>query len=211
MSTEHLPVFPLNVPLMPGCIMPLQIFEKRYLDMVSHCMRTNTGFVVTLLKPGSERQEVIRPNQTEEQDTLPFYNQGTLAQIVDFDQRDNGLLAITIEGKERRNLTQIDQSNSGLWQANTVTVLETGSPSGENKDVLIGLFERALSMNGNLAEKIQPKKLTTEQLMNYLIMFLPLAADLKQSLVENGDLSDRWKQLLTTLSALLDTDQSTIQ
>ena len=52
MSGDLIPVFPLNTPLLPGCKMPLQIFEQRYLDMVSSCMKAGTGFVVALLEPG---------------------------------------------------------------------------------------------------------------------------------------------------------------
>ena len=61
MNPSELPVFPLNSPLLPACKMPLQIFEKRYLDMVSQCLRTQTPFVVALLQPGAERHEVITP------------------------------------------------------------------------------------------------------------------------------------------------------
>ena len=38
MNTEELPLFPLSAVLLPGGRLPLQIFEPRYLDLVSHCM-----------------------------------------------------------------------------------------------------------------------------------------------------------------------------
>ena len=41
-----LPLFPLNTVLFPGCILDLQIFEARYLDMISSCMKQGGGFGV---------------------------------------------------------------------------------------------------------------------------------------------------------------------
>lgn len=73
--------------------MPLQIFEQRYLDLVSHCMKTETGFGIVWLQQGSE---VSRPGQKE----LRFGEFGTYARIVDWDSLPNGLLGITIEGGE---------------------------------------------------------------------------------------------------------------
>ncbi|MEC9300381.1 MAG: LON peptidase substrate-binding domain-containing protein, partial [Pseudomonadota bacterium] len=42
-ETEQIPLFPLRVVMFPGGRLDLQIFERRYIDLVSHCMRTSTG------------------------------------------------------------------------------------------------------------------------------------------------------------------------
>ena len=50
-----LPLFPLNTVLFPGCILDLQIFEARYLDMIGRCMKQGGGFGVkpsNFTKPG---------------------------------------------------------------------------------------------------------------------------------------------------------------
>ena len=47
---KEIPLFPLNVNLLPEGFMPLQIFEPRYIDMVKLCMSDNLGFVVVLDK-----------------------------------------------------------------------------------------------------------------------------------------------------------------
>ena len=44
----NLPLFPLNTVLFPGCVLDLQIFEARYLDMISRCMKQGSGFGVVL-------------------------------------------------------------------------------------------------------------------------------------------------------------------
>ena len=51
---QNIPLFPLHTVLYPHGRMPLQIFEPRYLDLVSECMKTDTGFGVCLIKQGAE-------------------------------------------------------------------------------------------------------------------------------------------------------------
>lgn len=86
--------------------MPLRVFETRYLDMVSRCLREDIGFVVVMLKEDSS------PDFDH-----PFYDKGTLAKIVDFDQGSDGLLNIVVEGQEQVLIQHADQMLDGLWVA----------------------------------------------------------------------------------------------
>ena len=54
------PLFPLGTVLFPGCVLDLQIFEARYLDMVSTCMRRGEGFGVVGILEGQEAGEAAR-------------------------------------------------------------------------------------------------------------------------------------------------------
>ncbi len=204
MSPQTLPVFPLNSPLLPHCQMPLQIFEKRYLDMVSHCMRTSTGFVVALLRPGLERHEVITPDLTPVTQTSPFYSTGTLASIVDFGQRDNGLLAITIAGGPRVDLNQIQQEKSGLWTAQITERAEQPEPEHGERPLQewTDLLEQLLGFSGLQALRDQVDMTASEQVMNYLIMLLPLPAAVKQDLLESDDHALRWEKLNNVIALL---------
>jgi Lon protease-like protein len=49
-----LPVFPLNTVLYPGGLLPLKIFEQRYLDMTKACLRDATPFGVCRIREGRE-------------------------------------------------------------------------------------------------------------------------------------------------------------
>ena len=49
-----LALFPLNTVLFPGCVLDLQIFEARYLDMISRCMKQGAGFGVVCILEGDE-------------------------------------------------------------------------------------------------------------------------------------------------------------
>lgn len=93
MNTQTIPLFPLNTVLFPGGLLPLRIFEPRYLDMVSWCLRNDSPFGVCLIRHGSEVGQAA--------DTYPV---GTLANIIDWNHRDDGLLGIMAEGQQRFRL-----------------------------------------------------------------------------------------------------------
>ncbi|WP_417521636.1 LON peptidase substrate-binding domain-containing protein [Marinobacter sp.] len=97
------PVFPLNSVVLPGGRVPLQLFEPRYLDMLTRCMKEDQGFVITLLQNGSEAGRVAS-----------FHETGTYVRIIDFQQLDNGLLGITVEGDAKVCITQSWQQDDGL-------------------------------------------------------------------------------------------------
>lgn len=86
-----LPLFPLNTVLFPGCRLDLQIFEPRYLDMISRCMKQDSGFGVVCIVEGEEVGEAASR----------FSVLGCEARVCDFQQRPNGLLGIRVEGGRR--------------------------------------------------------------------------------------------------------------
>ena len=96
------PLFPLRTVLYPGGPLPLRIFESRYLDMVSNCMKHDSPFGVLLIKKGSE----AGPATT--------YEIGTLARIVDWYQGSDGLLGVTAVGGERFRLLSSSRKPDGL-------------------------------------------------------------------------------------------------
>jgi len=99
------PLFPLTTALFPGGPLPLRVFEPRYLDMVSRCMREQVPFGVLLLSGATEAggHTVVR---TE--------NIGTLATIIDWYQGADGLLGITAFGGERFRLLGMQRQADGL-------------------------------------------------------------------------------------------------
>lgn len=90
---ELIPLFPLRSVLFPGGRLPLQIFEQRYIDLVSHCMKTDTGFGVCLISKGAE---ATSPGARQQVERVGMY-----ARIVDWDQLPSGLLGITVEGQHK--------------------------------------------------------------------------------------------------------------
>ena len=90
---EIIPVFPLHTVLFPGGLLALKIFEARYLDMVSECLRHNRGFGVCLIRQGNEVGQAAITEAV-----------GSYAGIKDFQQYPDGLLGITVEGQQRFRL-----------------------------------------------------------------------------------------------------------
>jgi len=102
--SRELSLFPLNVNVLPGGYLPLQIFEPRYLDMVKDCMSKEIGFCVVLIKPSNRSKS----------ESIDFYKKGTYAEIVDFNQLENGLLGITVQGKYRIEVLEESVQKDGL-------------------------------------------------------------------------------------------------
>ncbi len=191
---DKTPIFPLSTPLLPGCVLPLQIFEQRYLSMVSDCMKKGSGFVVTLLKEGTE---VERGGQR-----VNFADFGCLGTITDFGQKENGLLTIEVTGATRVELSNIEKSEAGLWLGDYKEMPERGVPDEESLEALKLLLSRLL--DHEMMQGIQ-KHVNLEssiEVMNYLIMLLPLPPMQKQGLLETDNLELRWYNLLMAITRL---------
>lgn len=133
MSEQSISIFPLRTVLFPASKIPLRIFEPRYLDMVSKCLRSNTEFGVVLSK------EVMQPGMYE------TYSIGTLASIIDWSQDNDGLLNITALGTKKFKLISISKQEDGL-NIGDINVLkpEEDFKAPPNFDNMIRLLEAIL-------------------------------------------------------------------
>jgi Lon protease-like protein len=109
LTLQSLPLFPLGAVLFPGGVLPLRIFEVRYLDMIGRCHKAGAPFGVVLLTQGNE---VRRPGSAE-----AFCHVGTLATISELDTPRPGLMMIRAGGTQRFRITASDQLRHGLWVA----------------------------------------------------------------------------------------------
>lgn len=108
-----LPLFPLGTVLFPGGLLPLRIFEVRYLDMIRRCHREGRPFGVVTLTQGHEvRQAGAGPEA--------FHAVGTLATIAELSAPQPGLFMIRAHGGSRFRLTSSQQLTHGLWVGETV-------------------------------------------------------------------------------------------
>lgn len=90
MDKLRIPLFPLHAVLFPGGALPLRVFESRYLDMISQCMRSKSNFGICLISDGSEVGSAATT-----------FSVGTLVEISYFQQLKDGCLGITARGKQR--------------------------------------------------------------------------------------------------------------
>ncbi|PMS21236.1 ATP-dependent protease [Trinickia dabaoshanensis] len=102
----ELPLFPLHTVLFPDGLLPLKIFEARYLDMARACLRDDAPFGVCLLKSGGE--------VAQEDVTCVPEMVGTLARIEQCDVDEHGMLLVRARGTQRFRLLSHRKEPSGL-------------------------------------------------------------------------------------------------
>lgn len=187
------PLFPLNTVLFPGCILDLQIFEARYLDMVSACMRRGQGFGVVTLLDGQEVGEAARR----------FSALGCETLIRDFQQRPNGLLGIRVEGGRRFRVGEV-----GV-QADQLTLAEV-TWLGEAEDApLLAEHADLAALLGALAEhplvaglKMGGVVAGQQALANQLAYLLPFGTEQKLRLLQLDTPLHRLEQIQILLDQL---------
>jgi uncharacterized protein len=118
---QALPLFPLNTVLFPGGQLALRVFEARYLDLMSWCLREGCGFGVVCLKQGSEAGRSEQPVELE-----PV---GTLAHLDEVDADGPGLLSVRCVGGSRFSFATRRCQPDGLWLAEGVTLLDDDPPA----------------------------------------------------------------------------------
>ncbi len=109
-SLTTLPLFPLGSVLYPGGVLPLRIFETRYLAMVGQAHKTGSPFGVVALTQGSEVRVAGAPAER-------FATVGTLAEIRSFEAPQPALLMIECAGTQRFRIHTCTQQKNGLWTA----------------------------------------------------------------------------------------------
>ncbi|WJF91456.1 LON peptidase substrate-binding domain-containing protein [Paraburkholderia bonniea] len=100
------PLFLLQTALFPDGLLPLKVFEARYMDMVRRCLREKTPFGVCLLKSGNE---IAQPGEPAVPETI-----GCLAEIELCDVETVGVLLIHTRGTRRFRLLSHRTEADGL-------------------------------------------------------------------------------------------------
>ena len=196
--TTDIPLFPSGTVLLPHGRLPLQIFERRYIDMVAECMREQTGFGVVWLRQGSEVDEEGASG------SLQIGDYGVLAHIVDWDQLPNGLLGITIEGSQRFHIEEawIEESSLNVARVELEPALAPEPLPVEGAsmvDVLQGLQRHPEVKRLNLSVDYED----AWSVCFALTQLLPVGSTLKYELLGQTDimtLIDQLDQVLTELS-----------
>jgi uncharacterized protein len=183
-------LFPLGTVLFPGGLLPLRIFETRYVDLVGRCMRRNETFGVVLIKEGDE------VNSTVETAAI-----GTTARIIDFQTLDDGLLGLLCRGEERFRVAQRSRQSDGLNLASVDWVADDSAVKlGPQYQPLVGVLREALSRLGDLGRFIEPDYDSANWVSYRLTELMPLPVALQQRLLEIDDPHER----LAMLAPLID-------
>lgn len=186
-----LALFPLNTVLFPGCVLDLQIFEARYLDMISRCMKQGCGFGVVCLLEGQEVGDAPEG----------FALVGCEALIRDFQQQDNGLLGIRVEGGRRFRVLHSELQRDQLTVAEVEWLDEIPEQPLQDEDEDLVALLKALAEHPMVAALNMGTEATGQQsLANQLAYLLPFSELDKIDLLELDDPQQR----LDAIQVLLD-------
>ena len=178
-----LPLFPLDVVLLPGIALPLHIFEPRYKEMIGECRANNAPFgVVRALEEGVAEL-------------------GCTAEIVSVTKEyPDGRLDLVAEGRNRFEVLELNRQRSFL-QAEVLLVRdEPGTPSPEDTARAIQFHLEILSLAGAL----QDLSAADQSVLSFgLAGSLPLDLDFKQKLLGMRSEGERIQAVAAYLESIL--------
>ncbi|WP_018952604.1 LON peptidase substrate-binding domain-containing protein [Thioalkalivibrio sulfidiphilus] len=172
-----LPLFPLNTVLFPGGLLPLRIFETRYIDMVRQCLRTDSGFGVCMIREGAEVGQAAEVQPV-----------GTLAMIADWEGRPDGLLGITARGERRFRILRTWVQPDQLLMGEVEWLDEpAATPLPEEFLSLATLAERILTELGEPYASLPREPDNAVWVGARLAELLPVDHTVKQRMLETDD------------------------
>ena len=200
---EDIPVFPLGgVLLLPGGQLPLNIFEKRYLDMVDYALSTHKLI------------GMVQPKINNENDNAELEKIGCAGRITDYSETSDGRYLITLTGvsrffvSEEKNAQHLFRVVAAKWD-NFKDDLSEKSCLGLKRDYLYELLEKYFSMEQLECDWDAVKGASDNKLITCLSMICPLPAREKQALLEaqccktRGDLFIAMLEMVLKEKALL--------
>lgn len=175
-----LPLFPLKTVLFPGGLLPLRVFEQRYIEMTKRCLKDDAPFGVCLLTRGEE--VAGRSKGTASPEFAPI---GTLARIVGWDMPQLGILQVKAEGTTRFHIHSHRVADDGLFVAEADTLpAEPATALSEEFQPLAALLELMMNRVGH--ENFLAERATGDaSWVGYrLVELLPLPLSIKQNMLE---------------------------
>ena len=187
----RIPLYPLNVQLLPGGIIPLEIIEPRYLRMIA--MSQQSGFGLCLI------------GLTNDHGYVPVLPLGTRVEVIDFNQSSSGHLVVTVQGKERYRLDSVELDSDGLLMAEVEMlpnwqVTELGREQAVLADKLGEIFEEHPDF---AAYYPQPEWANACWVAQRWLEVLQIPAEEKLPLIESEDCSDALRFLMQVVQAPL--------
>ncbi len=191
----RLPLFPLQTVLFPGGVLPLKVFEQRYIDMTKDCLARDVPFGVCLITRG---EEVARPGANGVPEVSGV---GTLARITTWDMPQLGILRVSTEGGARFAIERHAVEPSGLLVGEVKVI------AAEPKVALTEAQQPLARLLEVIAARVGPSNFPSA--LDYadaswvgyrLAEVLPLPLPIKQSMLEINDAAVRLSVLQKFLS-----------
>lgn len=196
-SYPEFSLFPLGTVLFPGGPLPLRIFEPRYVDMISACLRDDQPFGVCLIRNGREVGEAAAPFET-----------GTFAKIVDWDRSGDGLLTVLALGTARFRVHHTRVQPDQLLIGSCQVLEEPGVAQPADAIDLLNLVDSLLQQLAPHYTQVPVCRDDAAWVGYRLSELMPLPNTRKQRLLELDDPLERLDELRRILRAIeLDQEQ----
>ena len=190
-SPSTLPLFPLKTVLFPGGMLPLKVFEQRYIEMTKECLKDERPFGVCLLKNGDEVARGGRAAKAPEFATI-----GTLAHITLCDVPQLGIFHLKTEGGARFRVDAHSVADDGLVVGRVSAIPpEPAAALPEDYRPLAGLLELLINRVGRENFVAEPALDDASWVGYRLAELLPLPLSIKQSMLEINDSGVRLRAL----------------
>ena len=189
---NQIPVFPLSgVIYFPKTNLPLNIFEERYLNLVTDAYKNDK--LMGMVQSKREGKSV--------------YQVGCLGKISDFQKSRDGRILINLTGISRFKILE-EVSNSKLYREFKVDYKSFESdmknePFGIDTESLMNKTKIFFKRNGLLLNWKEFEKLDQLQRINTLAMIAPVTNEEKQKMLEAVSINDKVKTLESVISFYL--------
>jgi uncharacterized protein len=172
-----LPIFPLGTVLFPGGLLPLRVFETRYVDMTRAALKSKQPFGVCLIRAGREVGEAAEPEPI-----------GTLAHIVECDMQQLGLLTLKTRGGRSFRILEHHSTPQGLVRASVELLDEEADVPLEPRFEPCAAILRMVIAEQPHGIFLEPHRLdSTSWVGRRLAEILPIPMSAKQKLLELDD------------------------
>ena len=178
---RQVPIFPLGTVLFPGGVLPLRIFEVRYVEMAKACLKNNSPFGVCLIREGSEVGAPAVPEPI-----------GCLARIADCDVEQLGVLNVKSHGLERFRIVDTEVNRDGLIVGRIEDLHREPAVTDAPGLVESAEFLRKVMAGIGPERFTEPYRYEDASWVGFrLAEILPLRIDVKQKLLELTDATMR--------------------
>ncbi|GAA6155984.1 LON peptidase substrate-binding domain-containing protein [Pyruvatibacter sp. HU-CL02332] len=195
-----LPIFPLaGAMLLPRGVLPLNIFEPRYVSMVDSALRSGDRLI------GMIQPQTVGPADAG---TSPaIHDVGCAGRITGFNETDDGRILMTLTGICRFKVSQELDAMTAFRQVKAdyapfANDLEAGSGELDvSRTALLDVVRRYLDANNLQADWDAIEQSSNEALVNSLSMISPFGPQEKQAMLEADSLEQR-NQILIALAEM---------
>jgi len=193
MDDGLLPLFPLELVLLPDAPLALHIFEPRYREMIGECLKEKREFGIVRAHPGRKAKGVLQNLE----------GTGCTAEIVDvLKHYPDGRMDIVVIGKRRFQINAINEERS-FYRADATFFNDTEPEQPQDAELCKSMLELHAEMLLLIDTEVTRVDEQSKVLSFQLLAGLPVDLDFKQRLLEMRSEDERRRLLLDYYTKVL--------